>query len=105
MENKVIKKSNSNWKPNDTQKLFMSVLAKNENALTLAQVSHIVGSEIKSGSITTLITKELVETCDIEVSVKVVETQVYDNCEIVTHKEKKVPKKAYRLTKLGAKLV
>jgi hypothetical protein len=46
-----------------------------------------------------------VETCDIEVSVKVVETEVYDNCEIVKHKEKKVPRKAYRLTKLGAKLV
>lgn len=102
---KNVKKSSANWQPNEIQKTFMGLLAKSENPLTLAQVSHIVGFEVKSGSIVSLITKELVETCEVEVKVKIVETEVYDDFEVVKHKEKLVPKKAYKLTKLGSKLV
>ena len=94
------------WKPNETQTLFLNILKGSETPLTLAQVSYIAGVEIKSGSINTLISKELVETSDLDINVKVVETEVYSNgLEITKTKEKVVSKKGYAITKLGAKLV
>ena len=47
------------WTPNETQKLFMNALADGKE-LTLAEVSEVVGREIKTGSINTLISKGLV---------------------------------------------
>ena len=96
---------NTNWKPNETQTLFLNILKGSETPLTLAQVSHIAGVEIKSGSINTLISKELVSTCDLEIKVKVVETEIYDNgLEITKEKEKLVSKKGYAITKVGSKV-
>ena len=89
------------WKPNETQALFLNILKNSDKPLTLAQISNIAGVEVKSGSINTLITKELVSTCDIEVNVRVVETELYDNMEITKTKEKIVNKKAYSITKMG----
>ena len=54
--------TNSKWSANDKQKLFLKVLKEADGALTLSEVSEIVGQEIKSGSINTLITKGLVVT-------------------------------------------
>lgn len=96
---------NTNWKPNETQTLFLNILKGSETPLTLAQVSHIAGVEIKSGSINTLISKELVATCDLEIKVKVVETEIYENgLEITKEKEKLVSKKGYAITKVGSKV-
>lgn len=96
---------NTNWKPNETQTLFLNILKGSETPLTLAQVSHIAGVEIKSGSINTLISKELVSTCDLEIKVKVVETEIYENgLEITKEKEKLVSKKGYAITKVGSKV-
>jgi len=47
------------WTPNELQKLFMNALADGKE-LTLAEVSEVVGKEIKTGSINTLISKGLV---------------------------------------------
>ena len=97
--------ANTNWTPNETQKLFLNILKGSETPLTLAQVSHIAGVEIKSGSINTLISKELVSTCDLEIKVKVVETEIYENgLEITKEKEKLVSKKGYAITKVGSKV-
>ena len=97
--------ANTNWTPNETQKLFLNILKGSETPLTLAQVSHIAGVEIKSGSINTLISKELVATCDLEIKVKVVETEIYENgLEITKEKEKLVSKKGYAITKVGSKV-
>ena len=96
---------NTNWKPNETQTLFLNILKGSETPLTLAQVSHIAGVEIKSGSINTLISKEIVSTCDLEIKVKVVETEIYENgLEITKEKEKLVSKKGYAITKVGSKV-
>ena len=54
-----------NWQPNETQTLFMETLRGADGALTLSEVSDIVGKEIKSGSINTLIAKGMVETEDV----------------------------------------
>lgn len=97
---------NTTWQPNATQITFLNILKGANAPLTLAQVSHIAGSEIKSGSINTLISKEIVETVDLEIKVKVVETEIYDNgLEITKEKEKVVSKKGYAITKLGLKMV
>lgn len=96
---------NTNWKPNETQTLFLNILKGSDTPLTLAQVSHIAGVEIKSGSINTLISKEIVSTCDLEIKVKVVETEIYANgLEITKEKEKLVSKKGYAITKVGSKV-
>ncbi len=96
---------NTNWKPNETQTLFLNILKGSNEPLTLAQVSHIAGVEIKSGSINTLISKEIVSTCDLEIKVKVVETEIYTNgLEITKEKEKLVSKKGYAITKVGSKV-
>lgn len=96
---------NTNWKPNETQTLFLNILKGSNEPLTLAQVSHIAGVEIKSGSINTLISKEIVSTCDLEIKVKVVETEIYANgLEITKEKEKLVSKKGYAITKVGSKV-
>jgi len=47
------------WTPNELQKSFMNALADGKE-LTLAEVSEVVGKEIKTGSINTLISKGLV---------------------------------------------
>jgi hypothetical protein len=96
---------NTKWKPNETQTLFLNILKGSNEPLTLAQVSHIAGVEIKSGSINTLISKEIVSTCDLEIKVKVVETEIYANgLEITKEKEKLVSKKGYAITKVGSKV-
>ena len=71
----------------------------------LLREGYIAGVEIKSGSINTLISKEIVSTCDLEIKVKVVETEIYENgLEITKEKEKLVSKKGYAITKVGSKV-
>lgn len=83
--------ANTNWTPNETQKLFLGALADGK-ALTLAEVGEIVGKEIKSGSINTLIAKGKVETEDVTYECNIVRK---DNGKIVGSTKKTV--KAYKL--------
>ena len=48
------------WEPNDNQKRFMEGLANEAEGLTLAELNAKLGTEIKTGSINTLLTKGLV---------------------------------------------
>jgi hypothetical protein len=84
--------ANTNWQPNEKQKLFMETLKGSETPLTLAEVSEIVGQEIKSGSINTLIGKGLVVTQDTEIECLIVRK---DNGKVVGSTKKVV--KAYAL--------
>ena len=84
--------NNTKWSANDTQKLFMETLRKADGALTLAEVSEIVGKEIKSGSINTLIGRNLVQTEDVTYECNIVRK---DNGKVVGSTKKTV--KAYKL--------
>ena len=82
----------SNWTPNDTQKLFIETLRKADGALTLSEVSELVGQEIKSGSINTLIAKGMIQTEDVVYECNIVRK---DNGKVVGTTKKTV--KAYSL--------
>ena len=81
----------TNWQPNEKQKLFLGALADGK-ILTLAEVSKLVGMEIKSGSINTLIAKGMVQTEDVSYECNIVRK---DNGEVVGSTKKTV--KAYKL--------
>lgn len=83
--------SKQTWKPNEKQQLFLNALADG-NAYTLAEISKKVGTEIKSGSINTLISKKMVQTEDVVYECNVVRK---DNGMVVGSIKK--PVKAYRL--------
>lgn len=84
-------KTTTNWQPNEKQKLFLGALADGK-ILTLAEVSKLVGMEIKSGSINTLIAKGMVQTEDVTYECNIVRK---DNGEVVGSTKKTV--KAYKL--------
>lgn len=80
------------WEANEKQKLFLKTLKEADRAMTLADVSELVGQEIKSGSITPLITKGLVQTEDVSYECDIVRK---DNGKVVGSTKKTV--KAYSL--------
>ena len=84
--------ANTKWSPNDKQKQFLEVLKGAESPMTLAEVSEVVGYEVKSGSINTLIGKGLVVTNDTEIECLIVRK---DNGKVVGQTKKNV--KAYAL--------
>ena len=84
--------TNSKWSANDKQKLFLKALKEADGALTLSEVSEIVGQEIKSGSINTLIAKGMVATEDVSYECNIVRK---DNGKVVGSTKKTV--KAYKL--------
>ena len=80
------------WSPNETQVKFLGVLKNADGPMTLADVSEVVGQEIKSGSINTLISKGMVVTTDVEIECLIVRK---DNGKVVGSTKKNV--KAYAL--------
>lgn len=89
----------TNWQPNETQKIFLGALADG-TVKSLKQINNELGKEIKTGSINTLITKgKVVSIPDgVEYSVKVVETRTYaDGTQIVVEKEKTATETGYQL--------
>lgn len=80
------------WTPNEKQKLFIETLRKADGALTLSEVSELVGQEIKSGSINTLIAKGMIQTEDVVYECNIVRK---DNGKVVGSTKKTV--KAYSL--------
>ena len=91
--------ANTNWTPNETQKLFLGALADG-TVKSLKQINAELGKEIKTGSINTLISKGMVKSIadGVEYSVKVVETRTYaDGTEIVIEKSKVSTETGYQL--------
>ena len=89
----------TNWTPNETQKLFLGALADGK-VKSLRQINAELGKEIKTGSINTLISKGMVKSIadGVEYSVKVVETRTYaDGTEIVIEKSKVSTETGYQL--------
>ena len=89
----------TNWQPNETQKEFLGALADG-TVKSLKQINHSLGKDIKTGSVVTLITKELVKSIPdgVEYSVKIVETRTYsDGTEITVEKEKTATETGYQL--------
>lgn len=85
------------WSMNDTQKAFLGALA--DGGKTLEQINNGRDTEIKTGSINTLVTKGYVETSDADFNAT--ETLVIkypDGTEITKTKEKTVSRKVYSLT-------
>lgn len=92
--------ANAKWSPNDKQKQFLEVLKGAESPMTLAEVSEVVGYEVKSGSINTLIGKGLVVTNDTEIECLIVRK---DNGKVVGQTKKVV--KAYALAQVLPQVV
>lgn len=87
------------WTPNENQKKFMGALADGQ-VKSLRQINNELGTDLKTGSINTLITKKLVESVadGVEYEVKIVETRTYaDGLVITTEKSKKDTETGYRL--------
>lgn len=89
----------TNWSMNDTQKTFLGALADGQ-VKSLKQINAELGTNIKTGSINTLITKGIVKSIadGVEFSVKVVETRTYaDGTEIVIEKTKVDTETGYQM--------
>lgn len=85
------------WSMNDTQKTFLKALSN--GGLTLEQVNNGRETEIKTGSINTLVTKGYVETADADFNATETLVVKYpDGTEITKTKEKTVSRKVYSLT-------
>lgn len=87
------------WEANETQKSFMGVLADGK-VKSLRQINAELGREIKTGSITTLITKGLVKSIPdgVEYSVEIVETRTYaDGLVVVKNRTKTDTETGYQL--------
>lgn len=90
------------WSMNDTQRAFVKALAN--GGMTLEQVNAGRETEIKTGSINTLIGKGYVTTADAEFdAVETLVVKYPDGTEITKSKGKKVVRKVYTLTELGEK--
>lgn len=82
---------------NDTQKTFLKALSN--GGLTLEQVNNGRETEIKTGSINTLVTKGYVATEDADFNATETLVVKYpDGTEITKTKEKTVSRKVYSLT-------
>ena len=87
------------WTPNDKQKAFMGAIADGQ-VKSLRQINNELGMDLKTGSITALITKDIVESVPdgVEFSVVIVETRTYsDGLVITTQKEKTDTETGYRM--------
>ena len=91
--------ANKIYTPNEKAKAFMDALSK-DTLKSLKEVNHELGTDIKTGSINTLIVKGLVVSVadGVEYTAKVVETRTYPNGAVITF-EKEVVK-----TETGYKL-
>lgn len=83
------------WTPNDKQKDFLRALESAKEPKTLAEISEILGYELKTGTTNPLIAKGLVETSDTEIACLIVRAD--DTNKVVGKTTKKV--KLYSLVK------
>ena len=88
------------WTMNDTQKAFLNALAN--GGMTLEQVNNGRETEIKTGSINTLIGKGFVTTEDADFpATETLVVKYPDGTEITKTKEKTVSRKVYTLTEMA----
>lgn len=83
------------WTPNDKQKDFLRALESAKEPKTLAEISEILGYELRTGTTNPLIAKGLVETSDTEIACLIVRAD--DTNKVVGKTTKKV--KLYSLVK------
>lgn len=91
--------ANTNWTPNETQKIFMEALADG-TVKSLKQINNALGKEIKTGSVNTLITKgKVISIPDgVEYTATITETRVYaDGTELTITKTKTATETGYQL--------
>lgn len=91
--------ANTNWTPNETQKIFMEALADG-TVKSLKQINNALGKEIKTGSVNTLITKgKVISIPDgVEYTATITETRVYaDGTELTITKTKTSTETGYQL--------
>lgn len=85
------------WTMNDTQKDFMDTLKEFGRAVTLMEIEAVTGKVFKTGTINTLVAKELVRTEDVELTYAETRVFKFDDKELVFTAEKTVTRKAYAL--------
>lgn len=83
------------WTPNDKQKDFLKALESVNEPKTLAEISEVLGYELKTGTTNPLIAKGLVETTDTEIPCLIVRAD--DPKKVVGKTTKKV--KLYSIVK------
>ena len=85
------------WTMNETQKDFMDTLKEFGRAVTLMEIEARTGKTFKTGTINTLVTKELVATEDAEIAYKETKVFKFDDKELIVEATKTVTRKAYKL--------
>ena len=75
----------------------MDTLRGFDYPVTLIEIEARTGKTFKTGTINTLVTKELVKTEDVEVEYKETKLFKFDDKELVIEATKTVTRKAYRL--------
>jgi len=75
----------------------MEVLKEFGRPVTLMEIEAKTGKTFKTGTINTLVTKELVATEDADITYTETKTFKFDDKELVTEATKTVTRKAYRL--------
>lgn len=85
------------WEMNETQKDFMETLKGFDYPVTLVEIEARTGKTFKTGTINTLVTKELVTTEDVEVPYTETKVFKFDDKELVVQATKTVTRKGYKL--------
>ena len=85
------------WEMNATQKDFMETLKEFGRPVTLMEIEAVTGKAFKTGSINTLVAKELVGTEDAEIAYTETKTFKFGDKEVTVTAEKTVARKAYFL--------
>ena len=82
---------------NDTQKDFMNTLKEFGRAVTLMEIEAVTGKTFKTGTINTLVAKELVKTADTDLTYTETKTFKFGDKDITVTAEKTITRKAYEL--------
>lgn len=85
------------WEMNATQKDFMETLKEFGRPVTLMEIEAVTGKTFKTGTINTLVTKQLVKTADVDVTYTETRAFKFGDKETVLTATKTVTRKAYAL--------
>jgi len=85
------------WTMNETQKDFMDTLKDFGRAVTLMEIEAVTGKAFKTGTINTLVAKELVKTTDVDLTYTETRTFTFGDKETTLTATKTITRKAYAL--------
>lgn len=85
------------WTMNETQKDFMDTLKDFGRAVTLMEIEAVTGKAFKTGTINTLVAKELVKTTDVDLTYTETRTFKFGDKETTLTATKTITRKAYAL--------